>query len=915
MAGPWGRSGGSSGPWGGATSNSQSLPTPKKKKKRSGLGGFFGNLAGDVGALAGIPAGLVSIGRSQAGHHKGLIEDYISGDYDKAARRLRRDPLGPGVTGMAQGMLQPGGTVHTWKPLFVHRDFDGLRETAHNIYDHPLAPVLDVATVATAGAGATARVARLAAPASKIARSSQPTTIMMRAPRTPKGKLKGEDVELQVGVGSYVNPLRKGRTLATHAAVKKLGLEPRRWERHNRIRIRRQMATIENAWLGYLEAGKAFSEPGPLRNAAQARTVQHMHRELKRAAHEVDELPAPHVYIRNEGGPEMFRAKEGHSFVQTKGGNWREVKDTARLPTEKVLHTTGEGAFLMRGNTARLVRVPPALKAKDVPEGPGTGGGTRLTRYKDGTVKETGGAFHGAGEIGKSLKAPKGKAWAKVGDAKWKLVDAKPKGKDVLRAERGHVLERKGNVIVQRRGNASLGKAMGPEEFENALRSGIIRDMFTTKNAAEAVKGANGKPLAVPKRLVDDFIDEGVGSHHTLTNMFARPDSIWRAFVLAVPRYGVNNMVGTSAIFMLNNPAAARHYVEAVRIVGGHRRAKKVLDAKPGAGVEWMDELFGHMYGHGFVEQVPKFKTGGKLAKVGNLERRWYDFVNRWSEENYRVAAVLHRVRKDPEIREMRARGLSEKEAVLAKARADGQWVNRVSDDIDDIFGQYRYLNKIETGVRTVVPFYGWSRAITRSTFNTFKDRPGRFYMATLVGKEGIEDTERKLGELPRFLKGVIPIGDKGGRERVLMTSGLNPWATPADLMQGTASAMGGGGRAGETLGGQLGPLGSTVAETFTGERLLTGDPHKKGFFGVAAENFGVAPDKPGLPQWRVTEATLKSIRGEDEPGTWTDRRGRTGDRLFDPSAANEWASIMGVPLRDLSRKAARKRKREEDAY
>jgi hypothetical protein len=400
--------------------------------------------------------------------------------------------------------------------------------------------------------------------------------------------------------------------------------------------------------------------------------------------------------------------------------------------------------------------------------------------------------------------------------------------------------------------------------------------------------------------------------------MYRVPTRVWRAAVLATPRYFVNNMVGNSAMAILNDPAAFRHYVEAIKVVKGHKHAEKLLKENPGHSVRWMNEIFGSIYGHGFVEDVPEWavKGDGKLstvAKLANKEKAWYRKVNEVTEERYRVQSVLKRVRFDPEITAMRKQGLSEYEAVMAKHRADPQWSQRISDEVDDMFGQYRYLNKLERGVRDLgVPFYSWSRAITRSTATTFKDRPGRFYMMYLVGEHGIQETQEKLGELPRFLQGAIPLpGGSEGRKNILTTSGFNPWATPVELGTGAVTLAGGPGRTSETLGAQLGPLGSTAVEALTGERLITGQPHNRGLGGLLAENFGIDPSRPGLPPLKLGAAFLRG----DEPGNYVTPTGRKGERLYDPDKWNELLAVLGFPKKSLSPRTAQKRARQEDAY
>src|SRR5687767_4220011 len=91
------------------------IPVSGKNRDRSGTG-FIGNLVGDVrDAAVGLPMGVVDI--------------FTHNPVDTAKNIA-------------------GATWQTWSPLFHGHPL----EFAESVYDHPLAPILDLATVFTLGA-------------------------------------------------------------------------------------------------------------------------------------------------------------------------------------------------------------------------------------------------------------------------------------------------------------------------------------------------------------------------------------------------------------------------------------------------------------------------------------------------------------------------------------------------------------------------------------------------------------------------------------------------------------------------------------------------------------------------------------------------------------------------------------------
>ena len=147
---------------------------PFKPKKKGGHHGVFGiveNLGSDVGhALVGIGPGLVKTVQHPIGAAKAIGKTY----------------------------------QETYGPL-THGD---VGKFLHNLYEHPLGPILDVATIATLGAGAGAKAGILSADAGKLT---------LRSPAV----LAGQEGKTITKLTSH-NPAIRARQKLIHNAMNRL---------------------------------------------------------------------------------------------------------------------------------------------------------------------------------------------------------------------------------------------------------------------------------------------------------------------------------------------------------------------------------------------------------------------------------------------------------------------------------------------------------------------------------------------------------------------------------------------------------------------------------------------------------------------------------------------------------------------
>lgn len=104
-----------------------------------------------------------------------------------------------------------------------------------------------------------------------------------------------------------------------------------------------------------------------------------------------------------------------------------------------------------------------------------------------------------------------------------------------------------------------------------------------------------------------------------------------------------------------------------------------------------------------------------------------------------------------------------------------------------------------------------------------------------------------------------------GGRTRILTTQGLNPYATVPDITA-AIGALGGIGKlsAGETVGSQISPFLAGGIEAITGTSLLSGAPIDKahgGVLGSIGEHVVTS-----LPQFRLLESAMRGADVGDDP-------------------------------------------------
>jgi hypothetical protein len=457
-----------------------------------------------------------------------------------------------------------------------------------------------------------------------------------------------------------------------------------------------------------------------------------------------------------------------------------------------------------------------------------------------------------------------------------------------------------------------------PEAIEKWTRSWAKEANVLTRDPAEAmVKG--GKLQVVRTKALRDFTDEGAHSIKALDILYNKPLTAWKWLVLAnSPRFFVNNVVGNTAMyFFATNPAAAvEGLFGAYKEVKGAHAATRTMSAA--------DKAMSKVHGSALSGDVTKQMYAGVTAGLGGdiqaelgkttagavkqtLRTGLYGVTHKVSEDMIRRATLHHAIKRTPEYWEARGTGLSHEQA-YARASQVPAVREQMRTAVNNVLGDYNYLNKSEQSLKRVVPFYTWDRAIARHTLELAKNRPYEGAILTPVGRGGIQETRERLGNIPSFLDGAIPVGGHAGgvlsfllgvghpgRESVLTTQGINPYATVGELVDSTLSVLGmGNKRPGETVGSQINPLLVGGAEWLAGVRLLSGAPTEHHSGGLIGNIYGATLES--TPQAKLLETVIKGRPKpkSDKPLLY---RGDTRQQLL---------GLLGAPIKEVSPKTAR---------
>jgi len=409
-------------------------------------------------------------------------------------------------------------------------------------------------------------------------------------------------------------------------------------------------------------------------------------------------------------------------------------------------------------------------------------------------------------------------------------------------------------------------------DADNLSKDSLVATGETDR--AVVVEGGQRFYVAVPKTMLERATGEFTKADRVSRWFLSKPTAVWRALVLNLrPAWLVNNIVGNHLLYALRfaGPNGLRAYARAVKDAGHETSEFKRLVEK------YLPE---QVQGTFLGSQRPG--TRSRLQNVASAGLAPLDIA---SEQMLRRAAVETVLRKSPEVRAIHKAMPKEtrrfEQAARQALEQSPDLARRVSNEVNAALGNFLDLSPFERQfVRSVFPFYAWYRAITTIVARMPLEIPGRADAIARLGQVGADETERALGDIPGYLKGLVPVGGNDGvTARVFNATPLNPLGTVPQL--------------GEDISGTVNPFIAGLSRALLGASKYD---HVSPSRFVADFAGGISDVATGLPQVRLAKAGSGSLyRGT--PGKPT---------LYGRNARDELLAYLGVPYRKVNLQRAR---------
>jgi hypothetical protein len=816
-----------------------------KDPKPSGVGGFFQNLGSDIRALTGIPAGLKAVG-SAALHDAGKAVGLSSGPFEL-------DDIGRAIA---------SDYKHTYGPLFSGE----FKKFGGRLYAHPLAPILDAATVVTGGAALAGKTSAKIAATTGSTRAMKIAGLRRVTEITPSSirPISGPAGNFVAATRPIVDPIT-GNTLYEKPVV-----------RNPVIRARKELLETaysklpSSSYMSPTRRGVRLAEAEPRRIARRkAATVERAYMSaFKRLSK--DERDAL-VYI-SQGFNTVERAG---ILRQQRLNRARELSQTAKEGVERAKEGADAGDLI---RDARVIeRVMPLIENPT----PALQAAFKQQQALDNIVQ---------GQYARNLTR-EGKT-PEEADA---IIMERSQGPLVAVGiepgmERPIILTHVADPDSLAKRNKSLERGLTTkildEEkatgFSNFLNARYTRDpsialtthriMFAKEETFNRMERAlasadvydhakhqhlinEGKLTLIDRnsKIVDDikYVDDSLDRMEADIGDFTDVEmdalrETYRAMHDLILKEGAPGVV-------LPTP----HYAE---LVGQFKGARGILEKiTDGLGVltkPWRHivlSLKGSFYVNNFIGNLflgmvaygPRFVLDtaqesmpaalrGRVSQsisegVSDLERtagarniadasrtHRLNIISRLgekvsskgvllTEDNFRRAGFRVNLRRKVDEYRATQPGMTRHEAVEAIMN-DRNAVDQLAEATYGDLLDYSKLTPFEKELLLpAMPFWNFTRAMTGRTIRMTLDEPWKMRVLLYFGESGLEANEDALPsdlELPEYLKGLILLDPTGDLPRVLSTYGMNPFVAPVDM------AMQIGGVFGKTEG-SMNPLAS----------------------------------------------------------------------------------------------------------
>jgi hypothetical protein len=837
-------------------------------------------------------------------------------------------------------------TWHDWSPLIEGHPIKFAQQT----YEHPLAPLLDVATVFSAGAGVAAKLGKVAETAGaegrlvKAAASlGKPSSRMVKDTHAvTEGRVARPPLPKAYGRSAGAN-LR--RSLANRALLhmephlpawfKQTAREGRLYDRLHTIDAAHRVAATNLQINAFMRAGKAVSDPS-MQHIIQPEILSHNYWNLRRFAHEIDanaQIPDNYRYVK-----ELTSKNKDSMFAVKLDANGNPLMLDRRLSPEQfgqdfLTKSRSEAAFTKGGKKVLIV---PRHDAEN------------LAREGANSTKFLRTLAHKPVVLWKRVNvgyAPRVITNNAVGN--WMMHAMRTSGDG---GTRGII-----DAIKYAHGNRAAMKAF--KEMHSSIARGEVRPL----EPISTLKPVSESMPPVPHGFVRMYRGEGSAPSIDMSDPVARANAAlhsqpqagrWfspdRKYAETYPRGAskeqllyvdvphdvlerpsVSQIKGREHILPREhaeqarpviNPVPHEHASAASSMSPAEAAAKFTALAHPAitadpdiAAIEkafgkraadavkhppdWQRQFFSDELGSVFSNVLDDNGKGSKLLRQG-----FYPVVHRVADEPVRVAALYQFMRNAPEVKSFLTThpGVKLDEAIQSVLKKNpAKLRERAVQHVRSIAGDYTTMGKYERLTQNIVPFYLWDKHIAKHFANMVSEKPGRVVAMQQTSRMGNEEAKKLLGALPSFMEGALPLSLFGMHEHnqrtpLLMTSGLNPYHTIGELAQFATSATTRHDPAsGADAASQLSPLLTGLVEQISGHKIGTQAPPDT--------HGGVLPSVLANTATGTSYGTLIKRLIEGTPQPKRNAQGKTKPFLYQKTAGETLEGLFGFPMKNVS--------------
>jgi hypothetical protein len=414
-----------------------------------------------------------------------------------------------------------------------------------------------------------------------------------------------------------------------------------------------------------------------------------------------------------------------------------------------------------------------------------------------------------------------------------------------------------------------------------------FEELVELLNKSVPTHGGEAKMVnAVPEKFYRELVGEFEKSSAFVRVMIDKPTRVWRALVLNLkPSWLVNNYVGQMFLLAFAHGA----------------RGMKAYFQQFGAKGKVMDELAPELSDFSWARETLDDLAGNDGRVVGALKwlpERMGRLNQKLTDDHTRNAAFLATI--EPHVKKYQKAhpGTSFEDAARALWENEDfadMVTQRVLDDMIDFTDMSDFERR---AIKRAIPFYSWLRGISKRQARMLTDEPWKANVGAHIGQLGAEQVEERYGNVPLFMRSMIPT-----RYGDLVTAASNPFQTPADLLAMGASVFTSDRVAtAQNPLSQLGPVPKPFLEALANKDFFSGRDVDSKFDDEDmsyAQRYGQQVKNliPQLGVWNEYQQAKDAEQGglEYEP-------------LFDPNVRDKILAYLGLNLRHVNLDAAHER-------